>query len=444
MKTRISTGSTTNPKTMVGCVKTICAFGLLLYLLALPAAVQAQYKYTTTNGGITITGYTGPGGDVAIPDRFPNTTNGLPVTSIGDHAFQGSTNLTSVTIGNNVTSIGEYAFNGCTELARVTIPGSVTSIGEYAFFACSSLTNVTIPDSVLSIGQEAFELSTSLTSVTIGNSVTNIGDAAFAICTGLTAITVDTRNSFYSDLDGVLFNKSLTALVEYPGGIAGSYTIPASVTSIGDNAFYDCTSLTSVTIPASVTSIGDYAFYDCTSLTSVTIPGSVTNIGMSAFQCCQGLISVTIGNGISDIRGNAFFGCESLTSVYFQGNAPFFERAAFNEQQSWSWTPATVYYLPGTTGWTSLGGELSSSFVSAVLWNPQVQTADGSFGVKSNQFGFNITGTSNFIVMVEASSDLARPTWSPLQTITLTNGTAHFSDPQWRNYPARIYRLNMP
>ena len=97
-------------------------------LLTLPAAVQAQFIYTTNNGTITITGYTGPGGAVTIP----STTNGLPVTSIGDYAFS-ATSLTSVTIANNVTSIGDWAFWDCSRLTSVTIANSVTSIGNNAF-----------------------------------------------------------------------------------------------------------------------------------------------------------------------------------------------------------------------------------------------------------------------------------------------------------------------
>ena len=162
-----------------------------------------------------------------------------------------------------------------------------------------------------------------------------------------------------------------------------SITIPNSVTSIGDEAFYDCTSLTSVTIPNSVTSIGDDAFSGCTSLTSVTIPNSVTSIGDWAFAGCTSLTSVTIPNSVTSIGDYAFYCCTSLTGVYFKGNAPSVGWYVFDGA-----TNATVYYLPGTTGWgTTFGGRPTA------LWNPQVQTSDASFGVRTNQFGFTITGT---------------------------------------------------
>src|SRR6266446_4771271 len=121
---------------------------LALALLALPAVVQAQFNYTTNNGEITITAYTGPGGVVTIPD----TINGYPVTSIGDSAFYDKYTGTSVTIGNSVTSIVYEAFYDCTRLTSVTIPNSVTDSGGGAFAGCARLTSVTIPNSVTSIG----------------------------------------------------------------------------------------------------------------------------------------------------------------------------------------------------------------------------------------------------------------------------------------------------
>ena len=238
----------------------------LLLLLILPGVLQAQsytnmdgiWYYTTTNSTITITRYHGSGGDVTIPDRIPETTNGLPVTSIGDGAFEWCTSLTSVTIPGSVTSIGDEAF-GLSGLTSVTIGNDVISIGDYAFDTCSSLTSVTIGTNVTSIGDGAFNECISLTSVTIPSRVTSIGKRVFQFCRSLTSITVDALSSSYSSVAGVLFNKSQTTLIAYPGAIAGSYTVPNSVTSIGDFALGFC-SLASVTIPNSVTNIGGYAF----------------------------------------------------------------------------------------------------------------------------------------------------------------------------------------
>jgi hypothetical protein len=124
-----------------------------------------------------------------------------------------------------------------------------------------------------------------------------------------------------------------------------------------------------------------------------------------------------------------------LTSIYFQGNAPSLGSDVFDNV-----TFATVYYLPGTTGW---GNFSQLTGLPTVLWNAQAQTSDASFGVRTNCFGFNITGTSGLVVVVEACS-LTDPIWVPLQTNTLTGGSCYFSDPNWTNYPVRCYRLRSP
>jgi Flp pilus assembly protein protease CpaA len=186
------------------------------------------------------------------------------------------------------------AFAYCSSLASVTIPNSVTSIGEAAFFYCSGLISVTIGDSVTSIALETFAGCSSLTSVTIPNSVTSIGEAAFAGCSGLTSIDVDTSNPNYSSVNGILFNKLQDTLIQYPSGKIGDYTIPNSVMSIGNWAFYGCIGLTSITIPNSVTSVGNWAFYGCSGLTSITIPNSVTTIGDYAFAYCSDLTELHV------------------------------------------------------------------------------------------------------------------------------------------------------
>jgi hypothetical protein len=208
-----------------------------------------------------------------------------------------------------------------------------------------------------------------------------------------------------------------------------------SVTSIGDWAFAYSTSLTSITLGTNVTSIGQGAFTDCESLSRVTIPNNVVSIGQDAFSFCRSLTSVTIGNNITNIGSWAFSHCtNNLTGIYFKGNAPGVGSSVFLYDKN-----TTVYYLPGTTNWgTTFSGR------PAVLWNPQAQTSDGSFGVQTNQFGFNITGTANIPIVLEACTDLASPVWVPLLNCTLTNGSVYFSDPDWANYPNRFYRFRSP
>jgi hypothetical protein len=101
----------------------------------------------------------------------------------------------------------------------------------------------------------------------------------------------------------------------------------------------------------------------------------------------------------------------------------------------------TVYYLPGTTGW---GQFFSDVGLSGVLWNPQALTGDPNFGVRTNRFGFNITGSTNLVIVVEASTNLANPVWTRVSTNTLKHGSSYFSDPQWTNYPSRFYRFSSP
>ena len=186
---------------------------------------------------------------------------------IGNDAFSRCSSLTSITIPNSVTSIGDIAFSRCSSLTSITIPNSVTSIGDEAFYGCSSLTSITIPNSVTSIGDYAFYDCSSLTSLTLPNSVTSIGDDAFAWCTSLTSIVVESGNTMYDS------RENCNAIIETASNtlIAGcqSTTIPNSVTSIGDYAFRDCSSLTSITLPNSVTSIGCYAFGNCSSLADI-------------------------------------------------------------------------------------------------------------------------------------------------------------------------------
>jgi hypothetical protein len=208
--------------------------------------------------------------------------------------------------------------------------------------------------------------------------------------------------------------------------------IDNGVTSIGNGMFYNFPWMTTVTIPASVTNIGAYAFYDSQNLNSVTISNGVTTIGPYAFAECFSLTNLTMPASVTYIGSNAFMS-GALTSLFFAGNAPSFGLPLFNQFNK------TVYYLPGTTGW-------SNAFAGnpAVLWNPLIQASGPNFGVQSNQFGFNITGTSNIPVVVQAGTNLAGPVWTPLQSLTLTNGLVYFSEPLQTNSSGRFYRLSSP
>src|SRR5512133_1660196 len=232
----------------------IAAIGLVIFNVS-SVVVQAQFSYIVTNGTVTITGYTGPGGAVTIPI----TINGLPVAGIGASAFD----------------------------------------------SCFSLTSVMIPDSV-----------------------TSIESGAFSLCPNLSAITVDPLHASYSSMDGILFNKSQSSLIQDPEGKGGSYTIPSSVTCIGDRAFAICVYLTSVVIPNSVTNIGAYAFAFCSRLPSIGIPGSITSIGDYAFYECSGLVSVTIPGSVVSIGADAFANCTNLTSTTVDAGDHGYGRAA--------------------------------------------------------------------------------------------------------------------
>jgi hypothetical protein len=424
------------------------------------------------------------------------------ITNIGIFAFDNCINLTSVTIPNSITSLAEAVFDNCSGLTNITIPNSVTNIGDFAFTACSSLTSVTIgtgvtsigeavfeecfsltsvpiPNNVTSLGLEAFHDCSSLTNMTIPNSVTSIGDFAFAECASLTNITVVATNPAYSSLGGVLFDKAKATLIQFPGGLGGGYvitnsvtsievgafdgcpsllnvTIPNSVTSIGNQGFADCSSLTNVTLPDSVTNIGDFAFEFC-GLTSVTIPNSVSSIGFDAFVGCSNLTSVTIPNSVTSIEDDTFADCTSLTNVtipnsvtnlgfnvfanctslksaYFQGNAPpdngtVFSGFPVND-------PVTVYYLSRANGWGP-----TFSGVPTALWNPQANTLSFTGG----HFGFNLTGPTNVVIIVEACTNLSHPVWLPVATNTFSgNGTSTFSDLQSGAHPIRFYRERSP
>ncbi len=280
-----------------------CAF------LPLHAASLKDLTYATIDGKISIIRCDlAAEGNLVIPD----TIEGKPVAKIASDAFSYS-GLTSIAIPDSVTTIGNNAFRGC-RLKSIVIGNSVTSIGGCAFLDCRSLRGITIPDSVESIG-----------------------DPAFGGCVNLPKIEVGEKNPSYTDVNGVLFNKEKTMLLNYPAGKPDTaYEIPDTVTRIrayafSDSAFHKCTNLTSITIPDSFTNIEGRMFGGCSSLTSITIPDSVTTIGSGAFMDCTSLKNITIPDSVTSIGKITFSKCTKLTDITFLGAAPKVEPDAFKD-----------------------------------------------------------------------------------------------------------------
>lgn len=219
------------------------------------------------------------------------------VVHIDDNAFTNCSNLTSVTMSNGNMVIGNYVFFGCENLASITIPDSVTSIGEHAFEGCTSLISATMPASAISAIPK-----TNLQTVEI-TSGESIGDSAFRNCKTLTSVTI---------CDGV---TSIEDYAFYGCSNLTSINIPGNVTNIGDRAFNGCENLVGVNVPYGVTSIGEGVFNGCFSLIEITIPNSVTSIGDNAFSHCYMLSNITLPEGITGIGNNAFASCNALTEI---------------------------------------------------------------------------------------------------------------------------------
>ena len=201
--------------------------------------------------------------------------------------------IKKIVIGEGVTMTSPEAFYECYSLTSVVLPSTLIAIAPCTFESCTALESVSIPNSVLYIGDLAFARCTSLKNINIPSSVTMIGGGAFAENTSLETINVAKENDSFVFENGVLYSKDKTVIVQVLAGVSGAFEIPSTVTTIEDDAFYECSGLTSVSIPNSVTTIGENAFYACSGLTSITIPNSVKSIGDDAFGFCTSLESIT-------------------------------------------------------------------------------------------------------------------------------------------------------
>jgi hypothetical protein len=355
--------------------------------VALGALAQTDpaddFGYTHLNGAITLTHYTGAGGSVTIPDQI----DGLPVTSIGAQAFSNNTAITNIVIPNTVTNIGDYAFYGGTGLTNVTLPASVTTLGRNPFALCGQLASLSVdaanpvfsgedgivyskdlttlvlypagrggafttPDHATSLADGAFEQCPGITSLSLSSYLTQIGGNAFAGCLALTNFDVAIMNLTFSSANGVLYNKFKSTLLAFPGGLGGSFTIPASVTSVADGAFANCHGLTNLVCPANLTAIGQGAFAGCDSLASITFNDNLARIGESAFAGCTQLVSLTLPVRLANLGDRAFADCASLASLYFKGSPP-----TLAGDEVFAGDPRLVIYRPvNATGWEATFG----------------------------------------------------------------------------------------
>ncbi len=321
--------------------------------------------------------------------------------SIGEYAFNGCTKLTSITVPNNVTSIGRYAFNGCTLLQTVSLPSAITDIKDYTFQNCSSLTNIVIPDKVNSIGNYAFygcsKLATvqlplsvktlgeysfygcsSLSSLSLSSSVSSIGNYAFQNCSSLSSLTLSEGlnsigvQAFYgcsslqalklpSTLNSIgsnAFASSAVKTLEYAEGTQTALrtyadqivflTLPSTLKTIPERAFYGCTSLASLYLPEGLTTIGNYAFYNTSSLPKVTLPASLTSVGTDAFassgittlEYAEGtvtahltyakkIVNLVLPSTLVTIPDNAFVDCTRLAKLTLPANVQSIGSSAF-------------------------------------------------------------------------------------------------------------------
>ena len=309
------------------------------------------------------------------------------------------TEIQTVVIEDGVTSIGDWAFYNCSALTQVTLPDSVTSIGYYAFYSCSALTQVTIPGSVTSIGEQAFEYCSALAEINVLATVPpTITASTFRNINPQVKVSIPegSRDAYMADEDwkwlldlsagqlsgtcgdnltwtfttadgtltisgrGDMYNSDDQPWYNFNQSIK-NISMPDGMTSIGNQAFVECSALTQVTIPSSVTSIGNNAFLQCSALAQVNIPNNVTSIGNQAFAWCSALTQVALPESVTNIGNGAFSGCKALTAIrvdaanttYSSENGVLFNKNKTTLVQYPAGKQETAYTIPNSV--TSIG-----------------------------------------------------------------------------------------
>ena len=376
--------------------------------------------------------------DIYFTSSIDNYTSSLAVF-VSDYLFYSTDASNNATItGNNYTD-ASWNLDIPSTVINNSITYTVTKIGNSAFSNKSNLLTVKIPNSVTTLGDSVFINCGNLTSITIGSGLITVGRGVIQGCVKLTSITIDANNQNYSDISGIVFDKSQTILVLYPQGkLDTSYTIPKKVTNIGSQAFFFASNLVSVIIPDSVTIIGPEAFYSCSKLVSIIIPDSVTILDYAAFQdClgltsvvigavkvvlgafynCQNLVSVTISNSVTYIDIAVFSNCIKLKSVYFMGNIPTIitgNNFTITADTAYIKSDATLLDINAVAG-TTVTDYLKPTFFTNVVigTTPTIQPWYPS-GIQST------LGDSSFALVDPSSNSLGSFTYKSLNTNVAT------------------------
>ena len=321
---------------------------------------EVQLEVCDERATITITRYAGNSEEVSIPA----SVGSIPITAIGDYFVFHAKNIKSITLPEGIISIGDSAFSNCENLNSITLPESLTSIKDNAFDTCKLLTSIklpknlidighnvfsecsnlekiivdekntafkakegvlydkamttlvlypqgkngeyTIPDTVVDIKCDSFQGCNGLNKITIPPNLFFIPQPAFYDCESLSGIVVDVKNTVFSSIDGILFDKDAFVLYRYPQGrVNSNYTVPPKTTHIAERAFYHCKKLNSINLPESLQFIEAYAFEGCEELTSIILPAGLKHIGHYAFKDCPNLKSITLS-------GNTKFGYKAF------------------------------------------------------------------------------------------------------------------------------------
>ena len=301
-----------------------------------PAGGEAAAPRTVTSGKWTlevredgtgkITGYSGTS---VTALEIPEELDGIPVTAIGDQAFDNSRKLETVRIPASVTEIGVNPFVLCVKLQEITVAenhpcfesrdGVLYDTRDLRLIACPPALPApafAVPADVKAIGSLAFCRCAAVANVSIPASVTEIGANPFALCTALAEFRVAEDSPSFEVKENALCEKQSGRLISYPcGRTETAYAVPEGIRTIGEMAFCRCVSLQEITLPASVSALEPGAFFECTGLTAAVIPEGVTEIPDRAFSACEVLSSVTLPGGVSRIGNWAFFGCMSLPEI---------------------------------------------------------------------------------------------------------------------------------